>query len=188
MPYFQQNLRNAQDIAKQPYQAYTGQRVAGVGASNPYSSNQYTDQMIQQVTGDISDRYANATQPSLMAQFNQGGAYGGSAHLQALQGAQQGLARELGNAATNIRYQNQDNLRQDWNAQLARQQAALDAQYGQYLDQRDYGSRNIDLMNRALGTITGGTSSTTGPNPNYTSAGQNAAGYAALLASLYGDD
>lgn len=142
--------------------------------------------MIQQVTGDISDKYANATQPSLMAQFNQGGAYGGSAHLQALQGAQQGLARELGNAATNIRYQNADNQRQDWYLQLAREQQNLDNGYQQYLDRRNYPASQIELMNRALGTITGGTSSSTGPNPNYTSAGQNAATWLSVLGSLWG--
>jgi len=142
--------------------------------------------MIQQVTGDITNQYMNATQPSLMAQFNQGGAYGGSAHLQALQGAQQGLAHELGNAATNIRYQNQENQAKDWYAQLTRQQADLDARYGEYQNAQNWDAQRLGLMNDALRTIMGGTSSTTAPNPNYTSAAQNAATYAAIIGSLWG--
>jgi len=47
---------------------------------NPYASNAYTDHMIQQVQGDITDNYQNAVAPSLMGQFNSAGAFGGSAH------------------------------------------------------------------------------------------------------------
>lgn len=144
--------------------------------------------MIGQVQNDITDRYMNATAPNLMAQFNMGGAYGGSAHQQALQGSQAALAREMANASTGIRFQNADNQRQDWYQQLGRQQALDDANYNQYLDARGYDERNIQLMNDALRTIMGGTSTSTstGANPNYRSAGQNAAAYAALFASMFG--
>lgn len=71
---------------------------------------------------------------------------------------------------------------------LGRNQQQLDANYGQYLDQRDYGASRIGLMSNALASIKGGTgsSSQTGANPNYTSASQNAATYATILASLWG--
>jgi hypothetical protein len=71
---------------------------------------------------------------------------------------------------------------------LGRNQQALDDRYNQYLDQRDYGAQRIGLMNQALAAIKGGVSnqSQTGANPNYTSAAQNTATYAAILASLWG--
>lgn len=188
IPYFQQNLEQANRIAGRPYQAYTGERVAGLGVTNPYATNQYSDDMIQSVQRDITDNYMNSVAPNLMAQFNMGGAYGGSAHMQALQGAQQGLARGLADASTDIRYRNADNLRNDWYLQLARQQQANDYGYQNYLDARDWDVRNLDIMNNALRNITGGTStsSATGPNPNYRSAGQNALAYGAIIASMFG--
>jgi hypothetical protein len=154
---------------------------------NPYASNPYTDQMVKQTEGDIAQAYQQGVQPSLMAQFNAGGAYGGSAHQQALQGAQDAYAHQLAEASTGIRAQQADAQRDAWNQLMARQQAALDANYGQYLDQRNFKQSQIDTMTRALGSIMGssGSSSSTGPNPNYTSAGQNAATWATIIASMY---
>lgn len=160
--------------------------VAGIGQANPYASNAYTDEMIANVNRDVTSQYQNAIAPNLMAQFNQGGAYGGSAHQQALEGSQAALARELAGNATNVRYANQDNLMRDWYAQLARQQQLNDANYDQYIDARDWQGRQLGILTNALGSIQGGTTSQTGANPNYRSAGQNAATYATLFASLYG--
>jgi hypothetical protein len=122
-----------------------------------------------------------------MAQFNNAGAFGGSAQQQAQQGSQYAFARELGNASNDIRYQNADAQRQEYNNMQGRNQAGLDAQYGQYQDQQNYGANRIGTMTNALRAITGGsgTQSQTGANPNYTSAGQNVAGYAALLGGMY---
>jgi hypothetical protein len=70
---------------------------------------------------------------------------------------------------------------------VGRNQNYLDDMYGQYMDWRNYGADRIGLMSNALASIKGGTGtqSQTGPNPNYTSASQNAASYAAILASMY---
>ena len=57
MPYFESNLTNASNYANTPYQAYTGQRVAGANQMNPYASNAYADQQVQQLTGDITQQY-----------------------------------------------------------------------------------------------------------------------------------
>jgi hypothetical protein len=65
-------------------------------------------------------------------------------------------------------------------------QNALDTDYDEYRDWRDWDVNRLGALTNALGSIQGGTSSSTGANPNYRSAGQNAAGYAALLASLWG--
>lgn len=170
IPYFESNLQRADNYANQPYQPYTGQRVVGADTMNPYASNAYADQQVQQLTGDITQAYQNGVQPALMSQFQQGGAFGGTAHLQALQGAQDAYAHQLTEASTGIRAKNADAMRGEYNNLLARQQAALDANYNQYLDQRDYQANRIGLMNNTLASIRGGTASQTGPNPNYTSA------------------
>lgn len=64
-------------------------------------------------------------------------------------------------------------------------QAGLDANYDQYLDARDWDQNRLNALTGALGTITGGSSSTTGQNPNYRSAGQNALTAAAIVASFF---
>jgi hypothetical protein len=140
------------------------------------------------LTGDITQNYQNGVAPSLMAQFNQGGAFGGSAHEQALMGSQNAFAHQLAEASTGIRSHNADQQYGEYNNMMGRNQAGLDANYQQYQDQQNYGANRIGLMTNALHAITGGTGtqSSTGANPNYVSAGQNAASYAAILASMYG--
>jgi hypothetical protein len=67
---------------------------------------------------------------------------------------------------------------------LGRNQAGLDANYEQYKDGRDWSANRLGLLTNMLGSIKGG--SQTGANPNYTSASQNAATWATILASMYG--
>lgn len=81
IPYYQANMDAVANFVNQPYQPYTGQRVAGANTMNPYASNQYADEQVKQLTGDIAHQYETSVAPNLMAQFNAGGAYGGSAHL-----------------------------------------------------------------------------------------------------------
>ncbi len=61
--------------------------MAGQNQMNPYASNAYADTQVKQLEGDITQNYQNGVAPSLMAQFNAGGAFGGSAHEQALMGS-----------------------------------------------------------------------------------------------------
>ncbi|MFD0738228.1 hypothetical protein ACFQZQ_02850 [Lysobacter koreensis] len=65
-------------------------------------------------------------------------------------------------------------------------QSALDQDYDDFTDWRDHDNKQLGVLANALGTVQGGSGSSTGANPNYKSAGQNAAGYAALLASMWG--
>lgn len=65
--YFKGNLDQASQYANEPYQPYTGQRVVGVDTMNPYTSNRYANQQVQQLTGDITNAYKNGVQPGLMA-------------------------------------------------------------------------------------------------------------------------
>ena len=78
-------------------------------------------------------------------------------------------------------------MQQEYTNMLGRDQALDDANYSQYLNWQNYGAQRIGLMNNALASIQGGVanSSKTEPNPNYTSAAQNTAAYATILASLY---
>jgi len=200
---------------------YVNDTISGYNR-NPYSGeNPYLGNMIDAANRDITQRYTDATLPTQLAQFNAGGAYGGSAMQQALSQGQQNLAQQLSD--TNFQYRNADYDRQAqlWNQdqqlrqnalgflpqlqqmgyndtnqilkqgtlqQLLNQQAINDDRQ-QFNEWRDWGANRLGLLTNALGAIRGGSSSntTTGDNPNYTSAGQNAAGYAAILASLWGN-
>lgn len=274
VPYYQQALQSASNVASRPYVGYGGPTVAGFsgdqqaafdmtrnqayqnsalqgmagqylgdvisgGQSNPYigqtnqyaGENPYLDDMIGMSSRSITENYNNSTLPSQLAQFNAGGAFGGSAMQQALQSGQQTLANQLGD--TNLQFRNADYDRQanlaesalnrnaslwgqDQNARMgavsglgslqqlgyndanqmlrqgslqqALQQQAINDDRAQFNEWRDWDANQLGLLNNALGTVRGGssTSSSTGANPNYKSAGENAAGYAAILASLWG--
>lgn len=69
------------------------------------------------------------------------------------------------------------------NAQLNEQQG-LDAQYNEWLRGQGWDQDRLSSLAQLLSAVQGG--STTGPNPNYRSAGQNAATWGALIASMYG--
>lgn len=214
-------------------------RAIGGEFANPYrdrqnqyaGENPYLGGMIDAANRDITQRYTDSTLPSQLAQFNAGGAYGGSAMQQALSQGQQNLAQQLSD--TNFQYRNADYDRQaqlaesalnrdaalynqdqqfrqsalgflpqlqqmgynDTNQilkqgtlqQLLNQQAINDDR-DQFYEWRDWDVNRQGVLTGALNSIRGGssTNTTTGDNPNYTSAGQNAAGYAAILASLWG--
>jgi len=86
-----------------------------------------------------------------------------------------------------MRYNQAEAQRDEWSQATARLQGLFDKGYDQYLDQRDWGANRLGLLTNALGAIQGGTSSTTGANPNYRSGGQNALTAAAIMASMYGE-
>lgn len=88
IPYFQGALNRAQNVADEKYTPYMGPQQAAAGQMNPYATNAYTDQMVEQNGRDITTQYQNAIAPSLMGQFNSAGAFGGSAHQQAMEGSQ----------------------------------------------------------------------------------------------------
>lgn len=238
---FTMNRANAAQNAQ--WQANAGDyvnRVIGGEFANPYinqknqyaGENPYLGNMIDAANRDITQRYTDSTLPTQLAQFNAGGAYGGSAMQQALSQGQQNLAQQLSD--TNFQYRNADYDRQAQLAeaalnrnsslynqdqqfrqaalgflphlqqmgyadanQLLKQgsmqqllnQQAIDDDRAQFNEWRDWDVNNNSILTNALNSIRGGTSSNTmtGDNPNYTSAGQNAAGYAAILASLWGN-
>lgn len=198
--------------------------------TNQYAGqNPYLQQMIDNSTGDITRAYNNVTSPGISSAFSSGGAYGGSAHAQAVSESQRQLADQIGQTVTGLRSDDYNRQAQLAESALNRQQSAyamnkgLEAQamgmipqfnsaryddaralmnigqqqqnlyqgvydqgYDDFRDWRDYDANQLGVLANALGAVQGGTASQTGANPNYRSAGQNAAGYAALLASLWG--
>lgn len=213
--------------------------VLGGKYDNPYrdqanqyaGENPYLQNMIDSSSRDVTQRYTESTLPTQLAQFNSGGAYGGSAMQQALSAGQQNLAQQLSdnsfqyrnadydrqsqlaesalNRNSSIYQQDQQNrqgamsflpslqqmgqsdanqLLRNGSLQQALQQQAINDDRDQFNEWRDWDANRLGLLSNALGSIKGGTSTgaVTGDNPNYKSASENAAGYAALIASMWG--
>jgi hypothetical protein len=92
---------------------------------NPYSGqNPYLDQSIANAQGDVVNQYNKSVVPSLLTQFQTGGAFGGTAMNEALQGSQGQLASQLGRISTDMRNTDYDRQAQLADAYLGRQQSA----------------------------------------------------------------
>lgn len=65
-------------------------------------------------------------------------------------------------------------------------QNVFDTGYEDFQNYQNWDANRLGVLTNALGAIQGGQSSSTGANPNYRSAGQNAATAAAVLASMWG--
>jgi len=74
-------------------------------ARNRYldEDNPYLQQVIDSTTGDVTRAFNLQQAPAQLAQFAMGGAFGGTAHLQAMQESQRALAQELGRTASGLR-------------------------------------------------------------------------------------
>lgn len=66
-------------------------------------NNPYLGQVIDSTLGDVTRAFNQQQAPQQLAQFAMGGAFGGSAHLQAMGESQRALAQELGRTATGLR-------------------------------------------------------------------------------------
>ena len=233
-------LNSANQQANRPYQQYTGDRTAGLNADqltgqqmirdrafqgnhgmdnaqgylngviSGQGRNPYLQDQINYASGDVTNNFRNSIQPGLMSQFASGGAFGGSAHQEAMQGAQNQLAGSLGRLSSDMRFQdwnqgqdramqaslNMPNFNQgaytDAGALLGvgaqnqgLQQHLLDNQYGNFVEGRDWRANNLGLSGNAINAISGAyhTGSQTDPNPSYQSPWQTAAGLAATYFS-----
>src|SRR3546814_19261314 len=67
---------------------------AEVGANQYAGANPYLGQMIESAQGDVVDRFNEVQTPNMLSQFQQGGAFGGSAMQQAMKGQQGVLERK----------------------------------------------------------------------------------------------
>lgn len=239
VPYFQQMLSRAGQVSNQPFQSYGGEAVAGftpdqlvgmqmtrdaafgnvdlmnqgrdayMGILSGGQSNPQLQAMIDASAGDVTRNFTTAIQPGLMGQFASGGAFGGSAHREALAGAQRELADELGQVSSGLRFN-------DWNLQNQRQmqalqglgqfagsmydpaqamlgiggqqqglaQAGLDFDFNEFMRQQGWDANQLNVLGGALGSITGGFQNNTGPNPNYQSPWQTLGGLGLGLMGL----
>lgn len=94
--------------------------------------------------------YNNSAVPNLMAQFSAGGAYGGSAHQQAMAESQRQLADQLGQVSTGLRSADYDRRAQLTQADLARNSGLAESQLGR---QQDAWSMNRGQELAALGMV-----------------------------------
>lgn len=105
-------------------------------------NNPFLQQVIDDTTGDVTRAFNLQNAPAQLAQFSQAGAFGGTAHLQAMQESQRALAQELGRTASGIRSEDFSARRQ-----LAESEADRITQTGL----ADL-NRNADLAQRGIDT------------------------------------
>lgn len=232
---------------KGQFQAQANPYTGKTGGTNAYAgSNPHLTNMIGAANKDITSAFTDSTMPNMMAQFNSGGAYGGTAMADSMSQAQQNLAEQLSDTSNQFRFQDYTQQQQlaenalgrqqtdlSRNAQLAdsllgRQQSAwgdhqgrqmqalgmapqldqasyyggqqlygmgqqgqlnnqagLDAAYDQWQQGQNWDMDRLGSLSNMLGAVQGGSSSSTGANPNYRSAGQNALTAAAIVASFF---
>lgn len=90
-----------------------------VGTNRFLGENPYVDQMIAASSRDVTDNFSNATMPSLLAQFQQGGAFGGTAMQNQMTAANDTLSQNLGDLSNQYRFQ-------DYQTQQALEESGLD--------------------------------------------------------------
>ncbi|MFD0738229.1 hypothetical protein ACFQZQ_02855 [Lysobacter koreensis] len=67
--------KNAFQAQANPYEGQTTQ----VGTNQYAGANPHLNDMIGNAQRDVTESFQNSTQPNMLAQFNAGGAFGGSA-------------------------------------------------------------------------------------------------------------
>lgn len=171
------------------------------------NANPYLDQSVNRALSRITDQYKTSTLPSTMAQFQRAGAFGGSAHQEALARQEQGLGDALSDTASqmyganyaqerqnqlsaigmadrygNADYQDAMALMQVGDLRQRQMQQLADYDRSQYDRAWDYPYQQLNFMQ---GLVSGSPYQTqTGPNPNYVSPQQGALGGAAAGASV----
>lgn len=110
-------------------QQFNQQRNAYEGATtgaNAYAGqNPYLDNMVSAASRDVTDAYTKSTVPNMLAQFQSGGAFGGTAMADAMSQSQQDLAGQLGDLTNQMRFQDYTTQQQLAESALGRQQADI---------------------------------------------------------------
>lgn len=97
------------------------------GTNKFAGNNPYLDQMIAASSRDVTDNFSKAKVPSLLAQFQQGGAFGGTAMQNAMDAEQNTLAQNLGELSNQYRFQDYQTQQQMDEARLQRQAQLSDS-------------------------------------------------------------
>lgn len=127
------------------YNPYFGAMNAYTGAENPLianisgggnisagrnafaGDNPYLDQMIAASSRDVTDAFSNTKVPGMLAQFQQGGAFGGTAMQNAMASEQNTLAQNLGELSNQYRFQDYQTQQAMEESRLARQAQLSDS-------------------------------------------------------------
>lgn len=111
-----------------PYFGNIGGGGAIDAGTNKFAgSNPYVDQMIAASSRDVTDNFSKTKVPSLLAQFQQGGAFGGTAMQNAMDAEQNTLAQNLGDLSNQYRFQDYQTQQQMDESRLARQAQLSDS-------------------------------------------------------------
>lgn len=112
------------DYITQTLAGETSPELAATARGDYIGANPYLDQAYQRATSGLTQQFSDVALPGVAAQFGAAGRTGSGAHQQAVQGAQQELAQELGGVATDIygsNYQLERQRQLDAAQQLAEQ-------------------------------------------------------------------
>lgn len=173
----QQDLLNRADaISQQPYEAYTGQTVAGLapGQTQAIGGLQNTAQTVSNLdpasnpmwavqAKNIGDQYAKYTAPQTNAAFARSGAFGGTAYNDAVQGNQKALGDSLAGLSANLYntgIQNSLNannaLLQGAGVQQQNTQAGLTDAYQRWQQEKLFPAGQLDILGNAVNIAGGG--------------------------------
>ena len=89
------------------------QQAASTIRGDYLNANPYLQGAIDNAVRPMTENYMRAVQPGIASNFAQAGRFGGGAHENAMGGAQDALARGIGQVAGNMSYQNYGQERQN---------------------------------------------------------------------------
>lgn len=159
--------------------------LLGVAAGNGYNANPYFDKTVDKAMGDITRNYQQAVAPGIDATAARAGAFGGSRWAQQQGEGQRMLAESLGQTANSMRsgnyQQERQNQMQAYGLLPSVSQSGMSAVqnlYGMGQQVNNEQAQQLGILGNAVNVGMGGAGSTsTAPNPNYTSPLQTAAAF-----------
>lgn len=198
----------AKQIGDNPYQAYTGQRFAGLNSTLGQAgdfyrqqmgpgTNPYLDQMVNRAQSNIVDQYNSVIRPQQDAMMARSGSFGNMGLLQSQGRDQKQLLDQLSGISTQM-YGGQYNADQSRRFDAAQglmgygtmQQAAaqqpLDFAYQQFQEAQNQPYKNLAAMGAPFGQNLGGSSTTSQSNGTMGTV-NNLLGTALLASSLFSD-
>lgn len=106
------------------------QQMLGGNKANAYAGeNPYFKQTVKNANDETANAYQQGTSAELTRLMNMSGAFGGSAHQNAMANNQAALAKQLGNQTTSMYGQQYDKSAQLEESNLARQMSAIPLAY-----------------------------------------------------------
>lgn len=179
-PLANEYVSRAIDVSNNPFQAYSGQRFAGMNqdqgqAGNFYAqnlsggTNPYLDQMVNKAQSNIVSNYNNTIRPQLDTMAARSGSFGNAGITSTMQDQQRALGNQLSDVATSMyggQYNNDqanrmtsaNNLLNYGNLQQQNQQQGLDFNYQQFQDAQNQPYKNLQTLgapfSMGLGSVT----------------------------------